>query len=115
MAKGLSIAALIIAGISLFIPLIGIFTTWIALAIASAGALMGERTFAVTTGVVALFGYIFMSPMLWMSEAGARLGGESGFGIVSVLLCFAPFIAVGLSAKGYGFVPPETPQKRIIG
>lgn len=100
MGKGLGIAALILILLGMFIPFIGIFITWLALALATVAALSGDRTFSIATGVIGIVGVIFFSPLLWVAGAGESMQGKSFIQIVTIVTLLGPFIGVALNATG---------------
>jgi hypothetical protein len=52
MAKGLGIAALIVALVAFFIPLVGIFFSVVAIILAVAAAFLGDKVFATVVPIV---------------------------------------------------------------
>ncbi len=75
---------MIIAIIMVFLPFGGFVT-----AIASILAVFawGEgKTFGAVAIIIGLINTVFLSPAVWMSEAGANLGGEMGAGAFMILL-----------------------------
>jgi hypothetical protein len=103
MGKGLGIAALVIAILSIFIPLYGIMTGWIALVLATLSALAGDRTFAVAVSAISLVAYVFLSPLMWMANAGANLQENSTKNlliIISIVLVAAPVVGIILNVSG---------------
>ncbi|MEF2549085.1 hypothetical protein VQ045_18170 [Aurantimonas sp. E1-2-R+4] len=100
---GIGLAALIVALISIFIPLAGLVLAGIGLVIACLGALFGDKGFAIATVVVTAVNYFFLSPSLWMSEAGSRVSGGSGNTEVwafIVALLVAPIVCMILYSSG---------------
>lgn len=82
--KAMGISAMIIAIIMIFLPFGGFVT---ALASILAIFAWGEgRTFGAVAIIIGLINTILLSPAVWMSEAGANLGGEIGAGVIMVLL-----------------------------
>jgi hypothetical protein len=62
MGRGLGIAALVIAIISIFIPAAGIFIGWLALILVTIAALVGEVGLTVAVVAASFINYVFMSP-----------------------------------------------------
>jgi hypothetical protein len=104
MGKGLGIAALVIAIISIFIPIVGVFTGWLALILAAVGALAGDVVFTVAVVAISAVSYIFLSPTMWLATAGANAnpgpGSPSALLIVTFILLAAPIAALILRATG---------------
>ena len=71
MNKGFGIAALVIAIIAIFIPVVGIFFSGAGLILAAIAALAGDRAFAVATLLIAGVNTFFMSPSVWAALAGS--------------------------------------------
>jgi hypothetical protein len=98
MAVGFGIAALLSAVIGLFVPFYGIWASAIAIGLAVAAALTGDKTFATATPLVAGIGTFFFSPMFWFTMSKTK--DEAVFvGIIFVFLT-APFIAMLLRSRG---------------
>jgi hypothetical protein len=71
--KGLGIAGLVIAIISIFIPVVGIFTGWAALVFVAIAAIAGETPLTIAVVAISAVNYLFFSPSLWIATAGANL------------------------------------------
>jgi hypothetical protein len=104
MAKGLGIAGLVISIISIFIPVVGIFTGWLALVLVVFAALAGDVAFTIAVVAISTVNYMFLSPMLWLATAGANMnpgpGSPNVLVAVTVILLAAPIIALILRATG---------------
>jgi len=99
MGKGIGIAALVIVIVSFVVPFIGNFVAYFALVIASIAALMGEKTFAIATTVIAFAKMFFMSPLLMasmylpFSDSSAPLGAYSAL-ILTVFFVALPIVCM---------------------
>src|SRR5262245_15708583 len=99
MAKGLGIASLAVAVVSVVVPLLGLYLSAGAIVLAVIAALAGDRAYAAVTPVVAVVNVLFLSPFTWLliSDHGGR--GVPGFyGLVGIFFA-APFVAMLLNAK----------------
>ena len=70
MAKGLGIAAIIVALLGAFIPVFGFFIGLVALFFAAVAALAGDRVFSIATVAVSTIVFVFLTPSLWVSAIG---------------------------------------------
>jgi hypothetical protein len=95
MEKGLGIAALVCAILAIFIPLYGIWVTWIAVAIACVAAFLGDKPFAISTSVIAFVNMVVLTPSINLFS-----GGERAFAYIVTL---APLVVVAL--RHYGVIP----------
>ena len=77
--KALGITAMIIAVLSIFIPLGGVYLTIVSALIAAFAAGPG-LTFAGVALLINLFNLVFMSPTLWITQASAHSSGHTGPG-----------------------------------
>lgn len=101
MAKGFGIAALVVAILAIFTPVVGILLSALALVLASIGALAGDRAFAVATPLIAGVNTFFLSPSTWIHIENARHdSGISALMIGFYVLLAAPVIAIALNASG---------------
>ena len=99
MAKGLGIAALIIAIIAMFIPVVSLFVSWLALILAALAALCGDRIFSTTTPIIVAFNTLVLSPMtlvMFANEKGEGWLLEN----ITVALFLAPFVCMFLNWRG---------------
>ncbi len=101
---GLGLAALIIAGIGMWIPFVGLFIGWLALAIACFAALCGDKGLTVATVVFSAVVFLIFTPTLWL-EAGASADETSGYGspifiIISIAMLIAPIVSIVLFSTG---------------
>ncbi len=97
MAKGLGIAALIIALLAFFIPIYGWLVSVLALAIAAIGALAGERTFAIVVLIISALNIYVLSPSAWIlfnSPDGPT------YLTISIIGMIAPIAAIVLNSAG---------------
>lgn len=104
MDKGFGIAALvlaILAILAIFVPVVGIFVSGLALIFAAVAALSGDRVYATATPLIAGVNTFFLSPSLWIAMAGSSASGEqTGFVLAIVAFLAAPFVAMILNASG---------------
>lgn len=101
MDKGFGIAALVLAILAIFVPVVGIFVSGLALVLAAISALSGDRVFATATPLIAGVNTFFLSPSVWMAMGGADVRGEqTGFVLVMVAFLAAPFVAMILNSTG---------------
>ena len=95
--KAMGISAMIIAIIMIFLPFGGFVT---GLASILAVFAWGEgKTFGAVAIIIGLINTILLSPAVWMSEAGANLGGELGAGVFMVILHIGCGIGLWLMDK----------------
>lgn len=102
--RGLSIAALVVSIIAIFVPFYGLYLIVIATLLAIASATCGERALTIAATTINVLNAIFLSPTLYVfltiqDQSG---GGRAGFFWLTIiaLLCL-PFLAMALQAKGY--------------
>jgi len=96
MEKGIGIAAIAIAIISCFIPVVTLFAVWLALLLAAIAAFLGDRVLSVATALICFANVVFMSPLTMIGLFGPD--GKPML-IISVVLLFAPFVAMMLKNK----------------
>ena len=99
LARGLGLAALMIAWVGAFVPFLGLFIGWGALAIATIAALAGDRGHTIATVVFSAFVFLFLTPMLWLDALGSAEGTAHLLGI-SILMLLAPIGAMIMNATG---------------
>lgn len=97
-SSGLGIAALIIAVISLFIPLLGLYSGLVALVVATIAAFFGDKGLTIATVVVSFVGYFFLSPSLAMATMGDS-NGMNGFWLAIIALLIAPFVGMFIHSR----------------
>lgn len=93
--KALGITAMILAVMSVFVPIMGVYLTIVSALIAAFAAGPG-LTFAAVAILVNLINLVFMSPTLWITQASAHSSGGTGPGaflvaaqvIAAVVLAF---------------------------
>ncbi len=98
MAKGLGIAALLIAIIAFFIPVVGIAFSILALVLATMAALGGDRAYATATPIVVAVNTFGLSPSMWLV-----MGLSSGafqFVLVMLALPYIVMLIAWASANG---------------
>jgi hypothetical protein len=66
MAKGIGIAALIVAIVAFFVPIVGIAFSIFALILATLAALGGDRAYATATPIVVAVNTFGLSPSMWL-------------------------------------------------
>jgi hypothetical protein len=104
LGAGIGLAALIIAFIGMWMPLVGLFVGWLALIIVCVAALCGDKGFTIATVILSAVAFIFFTPSLWL-EAGASADATSGHGapllrIISIVLLAAPIGCIILFSTG---------------
>jgi hypothetical protein len=99
MEKSFGIAGIIAAVVAIIAPYgLNLAVIAVALLLVSAGALAGERTFAVAAALVCAANIFVFSPLTLLAVMGAE--NEGGFlGVVLVFLAL-PFAAIALNASG---------------
>lgn len=99
---GLALAGLIIGIIGAFTPVFGLYIGWVALLIVAVAGFMGERGLTITTLVISLFAFLFLTPSLWI-EAGANMlvssemGEDAGISFlrpITMILFLLPIVAM---------------------
>jgi hypothetical protein len=106
--RGVSIAAVVVAVISIFIPLYGIYLVIIGTILAITSALYGERPVTIGATLINLFNVLFLSPSLYLFLNLQRManGNNTGlFWMVVVLLLCLPFLAMILHSNGLFRIP----------
>lgn len=93
--KAIGITAMIIAILSIFIPLGGVYLTVVSALLAAFAAGQG-LTFAGVALLINIFNLAFMSPTLWITQASAHSSGHTGPGafLVFVQIIAAVVLAV---------------------
>lgn len=99
MQKGLGIAALVVAILSILVPVVTIYVVWLALVLAAVAAFMGDKAFPVAAALTCLVNLVFLSPMTWAVFTGEHFSGGSFFKVTTIILFIAPFVALILAAK----------------
>lgn len=113
-AKGLGIAALVVAIVSLLTPVVTLYVIWIALLAASVASFMGDRAFSIATIVICGINLVLLSPLtlaVLIGTAGGQAGSVSLAGITIVLFA-APVIGMALSAFGKAQSISNDPPRR---
>ena len=100
MGKGFGIAALVVVIIAMFVPIVGIFVSGIAMLLAVVAALGGDRAFATATPIIGGLNTFVFSPSTWMMMGGQTDSERTMFVLVILLAMAAPFIAMILNATG---------------
>lgn len=95
MAKGFGTAGLVFALLGIFFPF-GIILSVVAICLAIAAGLMGDRALAASTSLVVLVNTFVLSPSVWIVLAQAG----SGLGWLFVIGALLPFGAIALNASG---------------
>ncbi|MBU4185841.1 MAG: hypothetical protein KKI12_06225 [Proteobacteria bacterium] len=94
MAKGLGIAALVVAIIGIFVPVVTIYVIWLSLILAAIAGLLGDKVFPIASFFANLVNIVFLSPMTWAVLAGENVGGGSFFAISTFILFIAPIVTL---------------------
>lgn len=77
--KAMGITAMIVAVMSVFVPIVGVYLTIVSALIAAFAAGPG-LTFAAVAILINLINLVFMSPSLWITLASAHSSGGTGPG-----------------------------------
>lgn len=100
-----ALAAMVIGLFGVFVPLVpDIAFIWLVIlvyALAEGFATIGPFTFVVLT----VLGALGFSAEYWMSQAGAKVGGASGWSLLVGVLTGALGLVVGLIFFGIGAIP----------
>ena len=101
-AKGVGIAALVIAIVSIFTPIVTLYVIWVALLIAGIADLMGDRAFTIATIAISAVNLIFLSPVTLAVLIGTSEGHGGDGGLIAITTVFfaVPVGAIILSASG---------------
>ena len=101
MGKALGISAFVLALIAVFTPFFGLYVTFIALVLATIGALAGDKVFSLVTVVIGFVNTFLLSPFSVMMLFGAQdQAGNTPLLTVTIVLLVAPIIAIFLNATG---------------
>jgi hypothetical protein len=98
MAKGVGIAALVLAILAIFIPLYGLFIAAAASMRAVISALAGDRIFAVAAPVITAANLLFLSPSFWYIQNNSS--DKTPNYVIMCVLVGAPFVAMYLHHNG---------------
>ena len=96
MGKGFGIAALILAILAIFVPLVGIAVTGLAIVLAVVAAFAGDRVLSTATALIALVDTFFLSPSITLVLKTSPIASVVG-GLL--LFCGAAPIAVVFGKK----------------
>lgn len=101
MAKGLGIAALVVALLGIGVPVVTIYVVWLALLLAAIAGILGDRAFPVAATLTCLINLLFLSPLTWAALWGEQLQGGSTLGTTTIVLFIAPVVGliVGMMRK----------------
>ncbi len=105
-ASGIGIAALVVAIVSLLIPIYGLYTGLLALLLACVAAYMGDKGLVIATVILSFFGYFFLSPSLALAEYGQE-GSTATFWILIYALLAAPLLCMWAAARKKTPAPTE--------
>lgn len=105
--KALGITAMIIAIVSMFIPLAGIYLTVVAAILAAFAAGPGI-TFAGVAIMINFINLVFMSPLLWAAQAGAHIEGKTGPGMFLVAVQIIAVIVLVFMHKAQAKKAPQS-------
>ena len=100
---GFGLAGIIAAIAGAFVPVIGLFIGWAALALATIGALCGDKGLAIATSLISAVVFFFLMPTLWIDYAVGDQNPSGSGGLlvfVSMLLLAAPIVGVFLHSSG---------------
>ena len=110
-ALGMSIAGFVILILSVFIPFYGLHVGGIALALATIGAFLGERIFAIVTVTVSAAKVWFLSPTFNLIMSNATGSDLALFYAIAIGAHAAPIIALLLAANRTKPSEPEDTPK----
>jgi hypothetical protein len=96
-AKGFGIAAMVLAILSVFIPIYGILVSGVAIVLACVAALGGDRVFATATPLISAVNVFFLTPSIDFWESN-HPGSKAQLFTVATLCVAAPFVAMALSS-----------------
>ena len=101
-AKGVGIAALVIAIVSIFTPIVTLYVIWVALLIAGIAGLMGDRSFTIATIAISAVNLVLLSPVTLAVLIGTSegQGGDGGLIAITTVFFALPVGAIILSASG---------------
>lgn len=114
MAKGMGIAALCVALVAILVPVYGpLHLSALAIAIATVGALAGDRVFAVAVPVIAFVNFWFLSPSVSIIIHGMSKSaqGAAPLYFVAAIFFFAPFVAMYCHSSGFFRLGTRTKAK----
>jgi hypothetical protein len=106
---GIGIVGLVMAFVGAFTPGIGLYIGWLALAIVSISALMGERGLTIATVIISVFTFLFLTPSLWFAEGLRAVAVSAGAPPaitgrillpITVVMLAAPVLCIILNASG---------------
>ena len=97
MAQGLGIAAIIIAVLSYFVPVVGIAGTGIAMLLATVAALAGDKGLTIATVVLGAVNTFLFSPAVWVWIAA---DDTIAFVTVIVVVLALPLVGMFLHSSG---------------
>ena len=102
MGKAFGIAALIVAGLSVFVPIpLSYLGIWLALALATVATLSGERLFAVVAFLVTLVNLVAFSPLTFAALfVPDGEGGWNFLAVLTIVLFIGPIAGAILNATG---------------
>jgi hypothetical protein len=98
MEKGLGIAALVVAILGIFVPVVTIYVVWLALILAALAGFLGDKAFPIASLLVCLINILFLSPMTWAALASERIGGGYGLLVTTIILFIAPIAGLMIGA-----------------
>jgi len=98
MAKGFGIAALVFAIVAIFIPF-GVVLSAVAIVLAIVAALLGDKTFATATSLIALVNTFFLSPSTWVFLESGDRNASIALKAAVFIFCLLPIGAIFLRAS----------------
>lgn len=100
MAKGMGIAALVLAIIGALMPVIGLIIGWIGLIAATMSAFLGGRGLPIATIVISAVAFLFLTPSLWAEAVNVSVNNPYAASssptlkYISIALLAAPIIGM---------------------
>jgi len=100
MNKGFGIAALIIAVLAIFIPVVSLYVVYLALILAMIAAFTGDKIFSVASLVICFMNVIFLSPVTVIALIGSAASHHvSGLLILTIIMFLLPIIGLIVGKK----------------
>ena len=102
-ASGLGVAALIVAILGAFTPIIGLYIGWAALVIACFSAFLGDKGLTIATVIVSSAVFFFLTPSLWINAQMAEspnaraveaAGPAQAIVVITFVLLISPIVCM---------------------
>lgn len=100
MDKGFGIAALVIAVIAIFIPVVSLYVVFVALILAIIAAFTGDKIFTVATLAICLVNIMFLSPLTVIVLIGSAVSRHvSGLLVLTIIMFVLPIVGLIMAKK----------------